>query len=123
MRSKILLLTLIPFITFGQEYITQADFETKVAKGISVVEYWAYWNKANQCSYLKELNDCEVYRINVQKFQTLQKKHNVASLPTLIIFENGKEISRFAADLTFKLAATKKQVQKEIDKVMLSKFQ
>ena len=123
MRSKILLLTLIPFMTFSQEYITQADFETKVAKGISVVEYWAYWNKANQCSYLKELNDCEVYRINVQKFQTLQKKHNVASLPTLIIFENGKEISRFAADLTFKLAVTKKQVQKEIDKVMLSKFQ
>ena len=42
-------------------------------------------------------------------------------VPTVIIF-NGKEVKRFQADLSFKLLATKEDVQDVIDEIIMSDF-
>ena len=34
---------------------------------------------------------------------------------TIIIFNNGKEVKRFQADISFKMVATRKEIQAEID--------
>lgn len=57
------------------------------------------------------------------KYPNNQEKYIVFSLLSSIIFENGKEITRFAADITFKLPIGKKGVQKEIDELIFNKFQ
>ena len=49
----------------------------------------------------------------------------IVSVPTIIMFEKGKEIKRFEAGLSFKLNADdiKKAIEKEIDNILLRRFQ
>ena len=52
----------------------------------------------------------------------LQKKYKIAVVPTIIIFKDGEEVARFQADLSFKMVATKEEVQEEINNQMMSDF-
>jgi len=52
----------------------------------------------------------------------LQAKHKIAVIPTIIIFKDGVEVARFQADLSFKMLATRKEVQNEINNQLMSDF-
>ena len=52
----------------------------------------------------------------------LQMKFDITAIPTVIVFESGEEKIRFLPNVMFKLDADKKTVQKDIDKLMLAKF-
>ena len=55
MKKLILALLLICLSAYGSvEYLTNGNFNSKISKGIVVVEYWAEWNNANK---FKELNN------------------------------------------------------------------
>ena len=94
--------------------------QTKFCKQeICVVEFNAYWNKDNSVSWLDSLANCGVARILITDKQMLgdvQKKYKIQNVPTIIIF-NGKEVKRFQADLSFKLVATREEVQEIINKI------
>mgnify|MGYP003151042627 FL=1 len=122
-----LLLLLIIALLFGikstsQEFLTSDNFKNKTAKDIVAVEFWVDWNSANQFTDLSKLGDCEKYRVDISKYPGLQEEYNVNCIPTVIIFESGEERDRFKANIMFELDATKKDVQKSIDKIMLAKF-
>ena len=51
-----------------------------------------------------------------------QKKYEIAIVPTIVVFDDGEEVKRFQADLSFKMLATKKEVQEYIDELIMSKF-
>ena len=104
----------------AQEFVTSDDFNDAVAKDIVVIEFYADWNSANAVKY--KLNDCSYYMVDISKSMTLQSKFNVTAIPTLIVFENGEEKSRFVPNVMFQLEADSKTVQKNIDKLMLAKF-
>ena len=110
-------------IAQGQDFLTESDFSDKIAKDIVAVEFWVEWNKSNEFAEFVKLNDCEKYRVDIGRFPGLQKKYNVTCIPTVIIFESGEEKERFKANIMFKLDATKKDVQKRIDELMLAKFE
>ena len=96
-------------------------FGQKICKeDICVVEFNAGWNEANECKYLEELTDCGIKRINIDKGDW-QKEFNIIVVPTIIVF-NGKEVKRFQADLSFKLLATKEEVQEIIDEILMEDF-
>ena len=104
----VLLLMLFAGNTFGQ---------------IQVAQFNAGWNKANEVTWIGELSDCETISyvdINTQK--EMQKKHKIAVIPTIIIFKDDEEVARFQADLSFKMLATKEEVQEEIDNQLMSDF-
>ena len=42
-------------------------------------------------------------------------------MPTIIIF-NGEEVKRYQADLSFTMSATRKEVQEEVDELIMSDF-
>ena len=44
------------------------------------------------------------------------------ALPTIIIFNDGKQEKRFNANIAFELNATKKDIQSIIDDLILQKF-
>ena len=52
----------------------------------------------------------------------MAKKHKIAVIPTIIIFKDGEEVARFQADLSFKMVATRKEIQEEIDNQLMSDF-
>ena len=90
---------------------------------IQVAQFNAGWNKANEVAWIDKLEDCETFMyidINTQK--ELQKKHKIAVIPTIIIFKDDVEVARFQADLSFKMVATKEEVQEEIDNQLMSDF-
>ena len=73
--------------------------------------------------WIEKLTDCQTISfvdINTQK--ELQKKHKIAVIPTIIIFKDDVEVARFQADLSFKMLATREEVQEEIDNQLMSDF-
>ena len=123
---KLLLLFIVILLigskALSQEFLTPSNFNDKVAKDIVAVEFWVEWNKTNEFSEFVDLNDCEKYRVDIGKYPDLQSEYEVTCIPTVIIFESGEEKERFKANIMFQLEATKKDVQKSIDKIMLAKF-
>tara|TARA_R110002012_G_scaffold99317_1_gene237242 strand:+ start:2001 stop:2390 length:390 start_codon:yes stop_codon:yes gene_type:complete len=109
-------------IASGQEFLTEANFNDKTAKDIVAVEFWVDWNSNNQFKELEELKDCQTYRVDIARFPSLQNKYEVVSIPVIIIFESGKEKQRFLPNIMFELDATKKDIQKSIDELMIAKF-
>ena len=108
---------------FSQEFITTNNFNDKIAKDITVVEFWAGWNESNQFNELNKLNDCNTYRIDIMSSMDVQMNHNVTAIPTVIIFDNGIEKCRFNTNVMFKLEADKKIIQHSVDTITLNKFQ
>ena len=107
----------------SQEFITSNNFNDKIAKDITVIEFWAGWNESNQFNELNKLNDCNVYRIDIMSYMDIQMHYNVAAIPTVIIFDNGIEKCRFKPNIMFQLEADKKMIQHSVDTITLNKFQ
>ena len=123
MRKLILALLLICLSAYGSvEYLTNGNFNSKISKGIVVVEYWAEWNNANKFKELNQLKDCTVYRACIAKCSDAASEYGIKAIPTVIIYDNGEEIKRFSPNIMLQLEASGKDVQSAIDEIVLNKF-
>ena len=90
---------------------------------ISVSQFNASWNSANEVAWVQDLEDCKtISYVDISTQVKEQTKHKIAVIPTIIIFKDGEEVARFQADLSFKMLATREQVQEEIDNILMSDF-
>jgi len=90
---------------------------------IEVKHFNAGWNNANDVSWFMDLEDCKTKGYaDIAKSPEEATKHKIAVVPTIIIFKDGEEVARFQADLSFKMVATKEEVQEEIDNQLMSDF-
>ena len=74
-------------------------------------------------NHISTLKDCETSAVVICHNVELQEKHSILSVPTVIIFDNDVEITRFQANIMMKLEATNKEIQNAINKVHLAKFE
>ena len=81
----------------------------------------AAWNQANDIEWFEDLTDVEKETMDIGEGDC-QKKYQIAIVPTIVIFKDGEEVKRFQADLSFKLLATRKDIQEEIDEILMSDF-
>ena len=90
---------------------------------ITATHFNAGWNKANGVDWFMGLKDVKTKStVDISKETKAAKKHKIAVVPTIIIFKDGEEVARFQADLSFKMVATKEEVQEEIDNIIMSDF-
>ena len=93
---------------------------------ITIRYFNAEWNNANAVEWChtnkKGLTDCEVEVYDIGKDSEAQKEYKIVVVPTIIIFKDGDEVARFQADVSFKMVATRKEVQEEIDEQLMSDF-
>ena len=90
---------------------------------IEIKQFNAGWNSANDVSWVQNLSDCEtISYTDIGTDKEAQKKYKIAVVPTIIIFKDGEEVSRFQADLSFKMVATREEVQEEINDQLMSDF-
>ena len=106
MYILILLLMLFAQTTFGQ---------------IKAICFNAAWNEANNIEWFNKLTDIEKETMDIGDGDC-QKKYQIAIVPTIVIFKDGEEVKRFQADLSFKLLATRKEIQETIDEIIMSDF-
>ena len=110
--TLILLLMLFFGTAFSQTKFCDED--------VCVVEFNAGWNESNSADYLDKLTDCGIKRILIDKGD-YQKEYGIVVVPTIIVF-NGEEVERFQADLSFKMLATREEVQEVVDEIIMSDF-
>ena len=90
---------------------------------IQVTQFNAGWNSANDVPWVNSLSDCKTIAYSDIATDTeAQTKHKIAVVPTIIIFKDGEEVARFQADLSFKMVATKEEIQEEISNQLMSDF-
>ena len=90
---------------------------------IKATHFNAEWNKNNAASWFMDLEDCKTKGyVDIAKDTESQTKYKIAVVPTIIIFKDGEEVARFQADLSFKMVATREEVQEEIDNQLMSDF-
>ena len=90
---------------------------------IKVIQFNAGWNKANEAEWVIKLEDCQtIGYIDIATDKEAQKEYKIAVIPTIVIFKDGEEVARFQADLSFKMVATREEVQEEINDQLMSDF-
>ena len=88
---------------------------------ITVRHFNAEWNNANDVKWFKELKECNKKTLLIEENDN-QAKYAIASVPTIIVFKDGEEVKRFQADLSFKMVATREEIQEYIDELIMSDF-
>lgn len=89
---------------------------------VKVLYFNADWNVSNKVEWVNKLSDCEVKFVDISKNPKLQKQYSIVVVPTIVILQYDEEKKRYQADLSFKMAATKEEVQEYIDELILSGF-
>ena len=112
--------------TFGQEWIIDDNFDSKINKKQAfgddqtkpvVVEFYAKFNDANKFDQWQELTDVIYYRADIAECQEAKKKYKVRMAPTIIIFKDGIKETVFKAGLDLELPADLEEIQEAINEI------
>jgi thioredoxin 1 len=110
----------IPLVADHQKILTLTDknFNQQTKNKLVLVDFWAEW--CAPCRMMApilndvatELNgNSHIGKVNIEQYNSLAQTYKVRSIPTLILFKNGREINRFVG------IKNKDFLLKEINKV------
>ena len=87
--------------------LTVQNFQSQIKSGVTLVDFWAEW--CMPCKMMASVinnvsaelsGNASVGKLNIEHHQAIATKYNVRSIPTLILFKNGKEVNRFVGGKT-----------------------
>ena len=83
------------------EIINKENFDSKVEKGVVLVDFFANW--CMPCKMLSPVleeaselfgDKVSIYKVDVDKDNELAARFNVMSIPNLILFKDGKAVNQ-----------------------------
>jgi thioredoxin 1 len=82
--------------------IKMSNFESETSNGVTLVDFWAPWCAPcrMQDPIIEKIaytftGKAKVGKCNTDEEQALAVKFGIKSIPTMILFQNGKEADRF----------------------------
>ena len=121
-----LVLVFISFQGFGQEFITDDNFDAKINEkhafgdddqNIVVVEFWAKFNEANAFADWEKVEGVKYFRMDVGTSPVMKKKYRIRMAPTLIVFNKGIKETTFKAGLDLECPVELDELQEAIEEV------
>ena len=114
-------------LLYGQSLKSLQDVQLLTQQGCVVVQVNADWNISASID-ISKLKNCHIVEASIDNKAygaALASEWNIKSVPTIIVFEYGKELQRFEAGLSFRLDESEVllRIKKEIDNIMLRRFQ
>ena len=126
MKYLNIILLLISFSSFSQEWITDDNFDNKINERQAfgddqskpvIVEFYAKFNDANKFNEWDKLENVIYYRADIAFCPIAKKKYKIRMAPTLIIFKDGIKETVFKAGLDLKLPASLNEIQEAVNEV------
>ncbi len=126
MKYLNVILLLISFSSFSQEWITDDNFDNKINERQAfgddqskpvIVEFYAKFNDANKFNEWDKLENVIYYRADIAFCPIAKKKYKIRMAPTLIIFKDGIKETVFKAGLDLTLPADLNDIQEAINEV------
>jgi len=120
------MLVLMTLNSYGQEFITDKDFESKINErhafgdddqNIVVVEFWADFNKQNAFNEWDKVKGVKYFRMDVGTSPLMKKKYRIRMAPTLIIFNKGIKEETFKAGLDLECPVDLSELQEAVEEV------
>lgn len=82
--------------------LNNSNYDSTVSKGVVLVDFWAPWCGPcrMQTPILEKLSEsseitASIAKINTDENPDIAQKLGIVSIPTLILFKDGKEMERF----------------------------
>jgi len=85
-------------------------------EGKSVFEFNAGFNAKNNYKDLNRLENAKLYRVDIEAKPAMRDKYKIKSVPTLILFRDGKEMWRWEAGIDMKLHVHHLDIQDAINR-------
>jgi thioredoxin 1 len=82
-------------------YLDDSNFNDTISKGVTLVDFYADW--CGPCrmiaAIIEELSEefngkATIAKLDIEKAQTTTAEFQVTSIPTIILFKDGKEFKR-----------------------------
>lgn len=87
------------------KHITEKDFKDEIKFGKVLVDFYATW--CGPCKMLSlvmekfdKKNLIPIVKVDVDEASNISTDYKIFSVPTLVIFENGKELKRTSGFMT-----------------------
>ena len=108
-------------VTVFALFVTLA-INAQVKDDISVVQFSADFVKSNEIS-LNAFKDYNTQTLYLSKNQKIFQKEKIASLPTVILYNDGDIVLKIDGGISMKLPEnTQQTIQEHIDKILETRF-
>jgi len=91
-------------------------------EGICVTQFNAGFNDANKVTWVGDLGDCDTKFIDIMVDATAAGKYKIVVVPTIVIYSDGEEITRFQANIMMKMETKQEEIQGKIDEILMDSF-
>ena len=132
MKQLILILLLVPFISYTQSsvpdeyWLDDSNFEDIVSGNSAfgddndqtiLIEFWAKFNDVNCFADWNKIENAKYYRVDISKAPLAKKEYRIRMAPTLLIFKGGEKEAMFKAGLDLLLPTDLKEIQETINEI------
>lgn len=83
------------------KYLNDDNFQSEIAKGVTLVDFYADW--CGPCRMIAPIVEelatkmngkAKIAKVDIESAQQVTANFGVTSIPTIIIFKDGEEVSR-----------------------------